>query len=183
VNTLRVPGAREATPRHATRPPGRMAAGTRSAGACETRRGAKRMEHGRGGEPQGARGRTGATGAGPQARPPGRGGARGRDARAWRGGRAAGGARRGRRRGRAGERKGEGEGKRERERGAHLRVQIRRSSSPIPRALPRGEREVGERGRLLRGRNQMRERDQGRGARMGRARAPGARGPRWAEPG
>jgi hypothetical protein len=60
------------------------------------------------------------------------------------------------------EREGEGRGG-----GAHLGVQIQRSPSPKPRAPRGGEGEVGERERLLRGRNQMRERDQG---------APGARG-------
>jgi hypothetical protein len=54
-----------------------MAAGTRSAGACETRCGAKRMEHGRGGEPLGARGRETRTGAGAQG-PRARGHRRGR---------------------------------------------------------------------------------------------------------
>jgi hypothetical protein len=68
------------------------------------------------------------------------------------------------RKGRGGEeREGEGRGG-----GAHLGVQIRRSPSPKPRA-PRG----GGRERLLRGRNQMRERDQG---------ALGTRGPSWAGP-
>jgi hypothetical protein len=67
----------------------------------------------------------------------------------------------GRRRGGGGEER-EGEG-----RGAHLGVQLRRSPSPKSR-VPRGER-----GRLLRGRIEMRERDRG-------ARAWGAGGARGA---
>jgi hypothetical protein len=100
-------------------------------------------------------------------------------------------ARRGRRgaarrgcRGRA--RRGE-KGREREEKGGELTsgIQLRRSTSPKPRAPREREREMGERERLLRGRNQMRERDQGarmgtrgRQGRAGRAR-PGRAGLGW----
>jgi hypothetical protein len=67
-------------------------------------------------------------------------------------------------RGRAGEKKGEGEGKRERERGGELTSGSKSGDHRLQNlGHHHGEREMGERERLLRGRNQMKERDQGRG--------------------
>jgi hypothetical protein len=150
---------------------------------------------------------------GPQARPPppgaeGRGGmrpgagARGRDVQAQRGGgqavgaqgrgaggRATGGRTTTGRKGRAGEKNGEGEGKRERERERERGGELTSGSKSGDQRLQNlghhhGERERWERERLLRGRNQMKERDQGSGARAWGA--GGTRGARtelgWAGP-
>jgi hypothetical protein len=66
-------------------------------------------------------------------------------------------------RGRAGEEEGEGEGKRERERerGGELTSGANSGDHHFQNLGHHGEREMGERGRLLHGRIEMRERDQG----------------------
>jgi hypothetical protein len=129
------------------------------AGRCTRGRGRGRARRG-----QGARG-----GAARRARPPGRASRQGGASRRARPRDAAGapGARAGRPRR---EEEGEGEGKREgeRERGRGEGSSPRGSNSGDHRLRDlghHGERERCERERLLCGRNQMREKDQGRGAR------------------
>jgi hypothetical protein len=93
---------------------------------------------------------------GASARAEGRGGARARDAREQGG--------------RVGEEEGEGEEREKREgegENSPLGIQILAISTPNPRA-PRGERERWKRGRLLRGRNQMKQMDLGGGVRADR---------------
>jgi hypothetical protein len=93
---------------------------------------------------------------------------------------------------RAGEKEGEGEGKRERERerererGGELTSGSKSGNHRLQNlGHHRGERERWERESLLRGRNQMRERDHG-GARMGEGTgvrgAPSQAGLGWAAP-
>jgi hypothetical protein len=78
------------------------------------------------------------------------------------------------------EEKGEGEGKRERERGGELTSGSKSGDHRLQNlGHHRGEREVGERGGCCAGELNEGKRP-GEGARMGRARALGARGSSWA---
>jgi hypothetical protein len=149
------------------------AVGERGHRARASRRG------GRAGAGLGARGRRRGTGHHREGRGRGAaGGCRGRVTEPARG------ARQGYR-GRAGKKKGEGEGKRERERGGELTSGSKSGDQRLQNlGHHHGERERWERERLLRGRNQMKERDQGSGARAWGA--GGTRGARtelgWAGP-